>query len=87
MNTPFNQYNEVLDYFVTRGLAAKVSFLHLEMACGGVFLKHQINRNADMELLKFIHDFTITGAFIIIALIPRLIFAVAEAKRMAEHKR
>ena len=40
-----------------------------------------------MKLLKFIHDFTITGAFIIIALIPRLIVAVAEAKRMAEHKR
>jgi hypothetical protein len=33
-----------------------------------------------MELVKFIHDFTITGAFIAIALLPRLIVALAEAK-------
>jgi hypothetical protein len=33
-----------------------------------------------MELVKFIHDFTITGTFIIIALLPRLVVALAEAK-------
>jgi hypothetical protein len=33
-----------------------------------------------MELVKFIHDFTITGAFIAIALLPRLVVAFAEAK-------
>ena len=33
-----------------------------------------------MELVKFIHDFTITGAFIAIALLPRLVVALAEAK-------
>jgi hypothetical protein len=43
-------------------------------------LNHQIKRNADMELVKFIHDFTITGAMIVIALLPRLVAALAEAK-------
>ena len=43
-------------------------------------LNHQIKRNADMELVKFIHDFTIIGAFITIALLPRLVVALAEAK-------
>ena len=33
-----------------------------------------------MELVKFIHDFTIVGAFIVIALLPRLVVALAEAK-------
>ena len=33
-----------------------------------------------MELVKFIHDFTITGAFIAIALLARLVVALAEAK-------
>jgi len=33
-----------------------------------------------MELVKFIHDFTITGAFIIVALLPRLVVALAEAR-------
>ena len=33
-----------------------------------------------MELVKFIHDLTITGAFIIIALLPRLVVALAETK-------
>ena len=33
-----------------------------------------------MELVKFIHDFTIVGAFIAIALLPRLVAALAEAK-------
>jgi len=33
-----------------------------------------------MELVKFSHDFTITGAFIIIAFLPRLIVALAEVK-------
>ena len=32
-----------------------------------------------MELVKFIHDFTITGAMIVIALLPRLVVALAEA--------
>jgi uncharacterized membrane protein len=33
-----------------------------------------------MELVKFIHDFTIIGAFIVLALLPRLVVALAEAK-------
>jgi uncharacterized membrane protein len=33
-----------------------------------------------MELVKFVHDFTIIGAFIVLALLPRLVVAVAEAK-------
>jgi len=33
-----------------------------------------------MELVKFIHDFTIIGAFIVIALLPRLVVALAEVK-------
>jgi carotenoid cleavage dioxygenase-like enzyme len=65
---------------VPRGLAAEASSLHLEMAYGVVSLETSIKRNADMELVKFIHDFTITGAFIAIALLPRLIVALAEAK-------
>ena len=40
----------------------------------------KIKRNADMELVKFIHDFTIIGVFIAIALVPRLVVALAEAK-------
>jgi uncharacterized membrane protein len=36
-----------------------------------------------MELVKFIHDFTIIGAFIVLALLPRLVVAVAEAKANA----
>jgi hypothetical protein len=36
-----------------------------------------------MELGKFIHDFTIIGAFIVIALLPRLVVALAEAKANA----
>jgi hypothetical protein len=46
-------------------------------------LNHQIKRNTDMELGKFIHDFTIIGAFIVIALLPRLVVALAEAKANA----
>jgi hypothetical protein len=33
-----------------------------------------------MELVKFIDDFTIIGAFIVIALLPRLVVALAEVK-------
>jgi uncharacterized membrane protein len=33
-----------------------------------------------MELVKFIHDFTIIGAFVAIALLPRLVVLFAEAK-------
>jgi hypothetical protein len=33
-----------------------------------------------MELVKFIHDFTITGSMIVIALLPRLVAALADAK-------
>jgi len=39
-----------------------------------------------MELVKFIHDFTITGAMIVIALLPRLVAALADAKASGENK-
>jgi uncharacterized membrane protein len=40
-------------------------------------------KGRDMELVKFIHDFTIIGAFIVLALLPRLVVALAEAKANA----
>jgi hypothetical protein len=37
-------------------------------------------KGRDMELVKFIHDFTIIGAFIVLALLPRLVVALAEVR-------
>jgi hypothetical protein len=51
------------------------------MACSVVSLELiKIKRNADMELVKFIHDFTIIGAFIAIALLPRLVVALTKVR-------
>jgi hypothetical protein len=33
-----------------------------------------------MELVKLLHDLAITGAFVVIAALPRFITALAEAK-------
>lgn len=41
-------------------------------------LKHQNQEN--MELAKFIHDLAIIGGFIAIAILPRVVVALVEAK-------
>jgi len=47
------------------------------MAC--LLLNNQ-NQEKEMELIKLLHDLAITGGCVVIAVLPRFITAVAEAK-------